>query len=94
MPVDEKTFLATLPHLPVVVADLLQIIALTGARPSEVRRLKIGDIDRSLAELWDVVPECYWIPGPPTESGPTPVPPFDRDELINQLASIDGFELD
>jgi integrase len=46
-PVSAETFAATLPYLPPVVADLLRIIGLTGARPGEIRRLKIGNIDRT-----------------------------------------------
>jgi integrase len=46
-PVAESVFQKTLMYLPPVVADLLRIVALTGARPGEIRRLRIGDIDRS-----------------------------------------------
>ncbi len=46
-PVDEATVDATLPHLPEVVADMVRIQRLTGARPGEVCCLRPVDIDRS-----------------------------------------------
>ncbi|MFV0444200.1 MAG: tyrosine-type recombinase/integrase [Planctomycetaceae bacterium] len=50
-PVSETALLATLPQLPQTVRDLVKVIRLTGARPSEIRLLKVCDIDRT-GETW------------------------------------------
>jgi len=54
-PVDDDTVDATLPHLPLVVRDMVQFQRLTGARPGEVCSLRPLDVDRS-GEIWRYVP--------------------------------------
>ncbi len=50
-PIDDATVEATLPHLPEVVADMVRLQRLTGARPSEVCALRPCDVDRS-GDCW------------------------------------------
>lgn len=50
-PVDDETVDATLPHLPVVVADMVAVQRLTGMRPQDVCNLRPTDIDRT-ADVW------------------------------------------
>ena len=47
---------ATLPHLPEVVADMVRLQRLTGARPGEICSLRPADIDRSRS-VWLYVPQ-------------------------------------
>jgi integrase len=54
-PVQDSIVEATLPHLPAVVADMVRLQRLTGARPGEVCRLRSADVDRS-SEVWRYVP--------------------------------------
>ena len=42
----------TLPFLLPVYRAIIRILLLTGARPSEILRLKVGDIDRSNPKIW------------------------------------------
>jgi integrase len=58
LPIDESTFQRTLPHLPEVVADMLRLMRYCGARPSEIRRLKIGDIDAS-GDVWEATLQLH-----------------------------------
>jgi integrase len=51
MPVAERTVGLTLPHLPPIVADMVRIQRLTGARPGEVCAMRPCDIDCS-GEVW------------------------------------------
>jgi len=46
-PVDDAVVDATLPFLPEVVADMVRLQRLTGARPGEVCKLRPDDIDKS-----------------------------------------------
>lgn len=46
-PVELSQLEATLKHLPLMVADIVKIQQLTGARPAELCNLKVADIDRS-----------------------------------------------
>jgi len=46
-PVDDAVVEATLPHLPGIVADMVRVQRLTGARPGEVCSLRPADIDRT-----------------------------------------------
>lgn len=55
LPVDDATVDATLPHLSPIVADMIRLQRLTGARPGEVVILRPGDIDRS-HEVWKFIP--------------------------------------
>jgi len=48
----------TLPHLPVVVADMVRLQRLTGARPGEVCQLRPRDLDRS-GEVWQYRPQSH-----------------------------------
>lgn len=47
---------ATVPHLPEVVADMVRLQRLTGARPGEICTIRPADIDRS-GSVWLYVPE-------------------------------------
>lgn len=51
-PVDKKLVEATLPHLSTVVADMVRLQMLTGARPGEICRLTPGCIDRT-GDVWE-----------------------------------------
>lgn len=50
-PVDDATVDATIPHLSPVVADMIRLQRLCGARPAEVCILRPCDLDRS-GEVW------------------------------------------
>ena len=51
--VDEARVRATLPHLTPHVAAIVELLWLTGARPSEILTMRTGDIDRTTD------PECW-----------------------------------
>jgi integrase len=55
-PVGDDVLEATIAHLPKVVADMARLHRLTGARPSELCRMRPCDIDRSDAEVWAYQP--------------------------------------
>jgi integrase len=57
-PVDDAVIEATLPHLPLVVIDMVRFQRLTGCRPGEVCQLRPGDIDRS-EEVWAYRPASH-----------------------------------
>jgi len=44
--VDDAVLAATLPHLPESVADMVRLARRLGCRPSEIRAMKLADIDR------------------------------------------------
>jgi integrase len=44
--------LATIEHLPDVVADMVQLQRLTGARPGEICDIRPGDINRK-GDVWE-----------------------------------------
>ena len=46
MPISDADILATIEHLPAVVADMVQLQRLTGARPGEICDIRPGDINR------------------------------------------------
>jgi integrase len=50
-PVDDATMEATIPHLTCVVAAMVRLQRLTGARPGEVCQLRTADIDRA-GSVW------------------------------------------
>ena len=52
-PVADAVVAQTLPHLPTEAADLVQLLRLTGARPSELMGLKAGDIIQTRPALWE-----------------------------------------
>lgn len=53
--VDDAVVDATLPHLPEVIADMVRLQRLTGARPGEVCSLRPCDLDRS-TDVWLYTP--------------------------------------
>ncbi len=57
-PVDDQIVDTTLPHLPLVVADMVRFQRLTGARPGEVCNLRPCDVDRS-GDVWLYSPESH-----------------------------------
>jgi integrase len=58
LPVAEEVVNTTLPHLPVLVADMVRFQRLTGARPGEVCQLRPCDVDRD-DEVWTYRPESH-----------------------------------
>lgn len=58
VPVTGATVQTILPHLPLVVADMVRFQRLTGARPSEVCLLRPCDIDRS-DDVWAYRPGSH-----------------------------------
>ena len=70
-PVPDLVITATLPFMPPTVAAMVQVQWLTGMRPSEVFKMRVGDIDRSRKNgLW------YYSPKHKTEQhiGEKPIP--------------------
>jgi integrase len=57
-PVTDDMVITTLPHLPTVVADMVRLQRLTGARPGEIVQLRATDIDRS-GDVWEFRPERH-----------------------------------
>jgi len=57
-PVEEAVVEATLPHLPVVVADMVRFQRLTGCRPGEVCQLRPMDLDRN-GDVWTYRPQSH-----------------------------------
>ena len=57
-PVDDAVVTATLPHLPEIVADMVRLQRLTGARPGEVCMLRPQDIDKSQS-VWKWKPSTH-----------------------------------
>lgn len=55
LPVEESSVAATLPHLPTVVADMVQVQRLLGCRPDEVCSLRPVDLERT-SEVWQYRP--------------------------------------
>ena len=58
LPVDPVHVDAVLPFLPAVVADMVQILMLTGMRPGELVIMRPCDIDRS-TKIWHYTPVRY-----------------------------------
>jgi len=52
MPVDDEVVERTKPHLLRVYQAFVLILRETGARPSEICRMKVGDIDRTDPKIW------------------------------------------
>ena len=50
-PICDADILATIEHLPAVVADMVQLQRLTGARPGEICDIRPGDINRKARRL-------------------------------------------
>ena len=57
-PVDDATVQATLPHLSLVVADMIRFQRLTGSRPQDVCNLRPCDIDKT-GDVWLYSPEHH-----------------------------------
>lgn len=58
LPVADEVIEATLPHLPAIVADMVCLQRLTGARPGEICHMRPVDVDRS-GEIWAYRPESH-----------------------------------
>ena len=57
-PVADAVIDQTLPHLPSIVADMVRLQRLCGARPGEVTKLRPEDIDRT-TEVWSYRPGSH-----------------------------------
>ena len=57
-PVEDTVVEATVPHLPRVVADMVQVQRLTGCRPGEVCIVRPCDVDRS-GDVWVYRPAAH-----------------------------------
>jgi len=57
-PVPDEVIEATLPHLPPIVADMVRLHRLIGARPAEVCAMRPCDIDTS-GEVWIYTPQKH-----------------------------------
>ncbi len=58
LPVSDAVVDATLPHMSDVVADMVRLQRLSGARPGEVCSLRPCDVDRS-GDVWEYVPQSH-----------------------------------
>lgn len=64
LPVDDVVIDATLPHLPPIVADMVRLQRLTGARPGEICSMRPGDVCRDREKLlepdvWEYRPASH-----------------------------------
>ena len=57
-PVSDAVVESTLPHLPQIVADMVQVQRLTGCRPQEICLMRPADIDRT-DDVWCYIPERH-----------------------------------
>jgi len=57
-PVADSVVAATLPFLPPIVADMVQLQRLTGARPGEICSIRPADVDTS-TDVWVYSPERH-----------------------------------
>ncbi len=57
-PISDADVQATLEHLPAVVADMVRLQRLTGARPGEICDIRPCDINRT-GDVWEYVPESH-----------------------------------
>ena len=58
LPVDDEIVEKTLPHLPPIIADMVQVQRFAGFRPQDVRNLRGCDIDRS-GDVWKYTPYTH-----------------------------------
>lgn len=58
LPADDELVDSGLPHLPEVVADVVRLQSLTGARPSETCEITPGDVDGS-KDVWEYKPKSH-----------------------------------
>lgn len=56
LPVDDATVDATLPHLPTMLRDAVELIRLTGMRPRELCRMRRRDVSTTAAEYVEPLP--------------------------------------
>ena len=54
-PIDDAIVDATVPHLSPIVADMIRLQRLTGARPGEICQLRSCDVDRA-GDVWRYIP--------------------------------------
>jgi integrase len=57
-PADPKALTAALPNLPPMLAAVVRLIYLTGARPSEILCMRPSELDRS-GDVWTLTPERH-----------------------------------
>ncbi|WP_197530536.1 tyrosine-type recombinase/integrase [Bythopirellula polymerisocia] len=57
-PVSNEVVEATVEKLPAIVADMVQVQRLTGARPGEICNMRPGDINRTPA-TWEYIPQSH-----------------------------------
>jgi integrase len=57
-PVADEIIETTLPHLTSIVAAMVQLQRLTGARPGEICAMRVGEIDRS-GDVWSYRPASH-----------------------------------
>ena len=58
--VPDYVIIQTLPFMPKTLATMVQVQRLTGMRPSEICKMRVGDIDQTRdPELWYYVPESH-----------------------------------
>jgi integrase len=57
-PISDADILATIEHLPAVVADMVQLQRLTGARPGEICAIRPGDVNRT-GDVWEYIPASH-----------------------------------
>lgn len=57
-PISDEAVEATLERLPEIVADMVQVQRLTGARPGEICDMRPGDINRK-PETWEYIPQSH-----------------------------------
>ncbi len=59
LPVDDGTVNDTLPHLPRIVADMVRLQLLCGARPGEVCAMRPQDVTRGTTGVWTYRPASH-----------------------------------
>jgi integrase len=57
-PISDADVAATMEHLPAIVADMVTLQRLTGARPGEICDIRPGDINRK-TDPWEYVPASH-----------------------------------
>ena len=65
-PVNDAIVDATMKHMPPIVADMIRIQRLTGARPGETRLMKAGEVHKTLESLEQVLDPDFvftWVEG-------------------------------
>jgi integrase len=57
-PISDADIIATIEQLPKVVADMVQLQRLTGARPGEICDIRPGDVNRK-GDVWEYIPASH-----------------------------------